>query len=72
MYAVPYSQYYVTTSKNSIFCRIGNAIPYMSFMATWLLVRELRTQNLNFVAPMPEQIGTVTVHFHEVSGGTYY
>ncbi len=30
----------------------------------------LRTQNLSFVAPIPEQIGTTTMHFPEVSGGT--
>ncbi len=36
-----------------------------------LLVYKLRAQNLNFVVPMPEQIGTLTVHFPKVSGGTY-
>ena len=35
------------------------------------MVYDLRTQNLRFVAPMPEQIGTTTVHFREASGGTY-
>ena len=35
------------------------------------LVYDLRTQNLSFVAPIPEQTGTTTMHFPEVSGGTY-
>ncbi len=35
------------------------------------VVYDLRAQNLRFVAPMPEQIGTTTLHFPEVSGGTY-
>ena len=35
------------------------------------LVYDLRVPNLRFVAPMPEQIGNPTMHFHEVSGGTY-
>ena len=36
-----------------------------------VIVYDLRTQNLNFVAPIPEQTETTTVHFPEVSGGTY-
>ncbi len=35
------------------------------------LVYNLRTQKLKFVAPMPEQIGTTTMHFPEGSGGPY-
>ncbi len=35
---------------------------------TTLIVYDLRTQNLNFVSPVPEQIGTTTMHFPEVSG----
>ena len=35
------------------------------------LVYRLRAQNLTFVAPMPDQAGTTTMHFSEVSGGTY-
>ncbi len=35
------------------------------------IVYDLSTQNLNFVAPIPEQVGTTTMHFSEVSGGTY-
>ncbi len=35
-----------------------------------LLVYQLRAQNLTFVTPMPEQVGTLTMHFPEVSGGT--
>ena len=38
---------------------------------TAILVYDLRTQNLSFVAPIPEQTGTTTMHFPEVSGGTY-
>ncbi len=30
------------------------------------LVYDLRTQNLNFVAPIPEQVRTITMHFSEV------
>ena len=29
-------------------------------------VYDLRTQSLNFVAPIPEQMGTTTMHFPEV------
>ncbi len=36
-----------------------------------LLVYDRRAQNLKFVALMPEQMGTLTLHFPEVSGGTY-
>ncbi len=36
-----------------------------------IIVYDLRAQNLRFVAPMPEQIGTPTMHLLEVSGGTY-
>ena len=36
-----------------------------------MIVYDLRAKNLNFVAPMPEQIGTPTMHFPEVSGGPY-
>ena len=32
-----------------------------------LIVYRLRTQNLRFVAPMPEQIGTQAMLFPEVS-----
>ncbi len=32
-----------------------------------VLVYRLRTQNLRFVAPMPEQIGAITMHFSKVS-----
>ncbi len=32
------------------------------------VVYRLRTKNLRFVAPMPEQMGTPTMHFPEVSG----
>ncbi len=31
------------------------------------IVYDLRTQNLSFVAPIPEQTGTTTMHFPEVS-----
>ncbi len=34
------------------------------------IVYDLRTQNLSFVAPIPEQPGVTTMHFPEVSGGT--
>ena len=39
---------------------------------TCTIVYGLRTQNLNFVAPIPEQLGTTTMHFPEVSGDTYW
>ncbi len=32
-----------------------------------LFVYDLRTKNLNFIAPIPEQDGTTTIHFSEVS-----
>ena len=32
------------------------------------IVYDLGTQNLNFVAPIPEQIETITLHFSEFSG----
>ncbi len=35
------------------------------------IVYRLRAQNLTFVAPMPEQVGILTMYFPEVSGGTY-
>ncbi len=35
---------------------------------TTLIVYDLKTQNLNFVAPVPKQIGTTTMHFPEVPG----
>ncbi len=35
------------------------------------VVYDLRAKNVKFVAPMPEQIGTPTMHFPEVSGDTY-
>ncbi len=38
---------------------------------SFILVYDLGTQNLNFVAPIPEQVGTTKMHFSEVSGGTY-
>ncbi len=42
-------------------------------VVVWLIhvVYQLRAQNLTFVASMPEQAGTLTMHFPEVSGGTY-
>ena len=41
-----------------------------SFSFTVLfIVYDLRAQNLRFVAPIPEQIGTPTMHFLELSGG---
>ncbi len=36
-----------------------------------IIVYRLRDQNLTLVAPMPEQVRTLTVHFPDVSGGTY-
>ncbi len=36
-----------------------------------VVVCDLRAQNLSFVAPMPEQIGTSIMYFPEVSGDTY-
>ncbi len=33
---------------------------------THRLVYDLGTQNLNFVAPIPEQVGTTTMHFSDV------
>ena len=36
-----------------------------------MIVYDLRAQNLRFVAPIPEQIGTPIMYFLEVSGGTY-
>ncbi len=36
-----------------------------------ILAYDLRSQNLSFVAPIPEQTGTTTMHFPEVSGGKY-
>ncbi len=30
-----------------------------------LLVHDIRVQNIEFVAPMPEHIGTTTIHFPE-------
>ncbi len=35
------------------------------------LVYDQRTQNVNCVAPIPEQIETTTMHFSEVSGDIY-
>ena len=37
-----------------------------------IVVYDLRTQILNFVAPIPEQVETTTMHFSEVSGGTFF
>ena len=34
-------------------------------------VYRLRTQNLRFIAPMPERIGNPTMYFPEVSADTY-
>ena len=34
------------------------------------IVYDLTAQNLRSIAPMPEQIGTPTMHFPELSGGT--
>ncbi len=36
------------------------------------VVHNLWTQHLNFVAAIPEQIETSTMHFPEVSGGIYH
>ncbi len=38
-------------------------LPYLK-----IIVYDLGTQNLNFIAPIPEQVGTTTMHFSEVSG----
>ena len=38
-------------------------------MAESTVVYDLRAQNLRFIALMPEQIGTPTMHFPQVSGG---
>ena len=35
-----------------------------------IIVYDLRTENLNFVVPIPEQVRTTTMHFSEVSVGT--
>ncbi len=35
------------------------------------IVYNMNTQKLKFVACMPEQTGISTMHFPEVSGGTY-
>ncbi len=40
--------------------------------SVFYLVYDLRTQNMNFVAHIPEQVGTTIMHFSEVSGGTYF
>ncbi len=40
-------------------------------MFALIVVYQLMAKNLTFVAPMPEQVGTLTMHFPEVSGGTY-
>ncbi len=37
------------------------------FCGACKLVYRTRTQNLRFVEPMPEQIGTITMHFSKVS-----
>ena len=34
------------------------------------VVYDMGTQKMKFVAPMPEQIGTSTMHFPEVLGDT--
>ena len=44
--------------------------PGLLWMWLLLLVYDLRTQSLNFIAPTPEQVGTTTMHFSAVSGGT--
>ncbi len=49
----------------------GHYIQFSSRNGIQVLVYDLRAQNLRFVAPMPEQIGTTAMHFLEVSGGTY-
>ena len=36
------------------------------------LVYDLRTQNLSFVSPISEQIGTTTMHFPEMQGGSVF
>ncbi len=40
-------------------------------LPTSSIVYDLRTKNLSSVAPIPEQIGTTTMHVPEVPGGTY-
>ena len=35
-----------------------------------VIVYCLRTKNFRFVAPMPEQVGTPTMHFPDVPGDT--
>ena len=43
-----------------------------SWKAGPVLVYHLRTQNLRFVAPMPEQIEIITIHFSKVSGEPFF
>ncbi len=54
---------------------LGKALPDWLYLTQTcfirLIVYRLGAQNLTFVAPMPEQVGTLTAHFPEVSGGTY-
>ena len=58
-----------------VFANVRVLFLFFSFLfcvrARSILVYQLRTQSLRFVAPMPEQIGTPTMHFPEVSGDTY-
>ncbi len=49
--------------KNHLFTMFSKGY----YLYEWLVVYRLRTQNLRFVAPMPEQIGTTTMHFSKVS-----
>ncbi len=42
-----------------------------SLLRLTVLVYDLGTLKLRFVAPMPEHSGTPTMHFPEVSQGTY-
>ncbi len=36
--------------------------------ATFIVVYRLRTKHFRFVAPMPEQVGTPTMHLPDVPG----
>ena len=58
----------MATSQSRLTCF---RVLYKVLSLTRVIVYDLRAQNLRFVAPMPEQSGTPTMHFLEVSGGTY-
>ncbi len=64
-----------TLPKTTLEITATATLPYMTpiieTLTPALLVYNLRTQNLKFVAPMPEQTGTPTMHFSNVSGGPY-